>query len=183
MRQCTSGRRRFGTPPQDRYANSGDRLLRAVILVLGLLIGIGYAAERQREFTNKDVERVIQENPGLTAQPQPARAATVYRCKRLSGSITWADRPCHTIEASTTDIFYVPAHLPFGDRVREAENAYRIKYPAVPPLPSGPTAQQRFDECLDLKKRLSDMWGRSRQAYVHLSVPLKKRQEQLGCDP
>ena len=158
-------------------------MLRTIIAVYALMIGgVGDAAERQREFNNTDIERVMRENPGLSAQPAPARSVTVYRCKKPSGAILWADGPCHTIEASTMDLYHVPATLNFAERVRHAQAAHQQKYPAPPPPQAGPTAQQKFDECQELKGRLAALWRRSRESYPHLSTPLKNRQKQLGCD-
>jgi hypothetical protein len=53
-------------------------MLRTIIAICALMIGaVGDAAERQREFNNADIERVMRENPGLSAQPVPPRSATV----------------------------------------------------------------------------------------------------------
>jgi len=158
-------------------------MLRTIIAICALMIGaVGDAAERQREFNNADIERVMRDNPGLSAQPVPPRSATVYRCKKSSGSILWADGPCHTIEASTIDLYHVPANLTVDERVRLAQEAHQRRYPPLQPPQAGPTAQEKFDECQELKGRLAALWRRNRESYQYLSVTLKNRQKQLACD-
>jgi len=183
-----------------RYAQQqGDRAVKSAWsvsggnmrnIVLGAVIACttltGSANEqRQRTFDNSDIERVMRENPGFATPTATPVAATVYHCKKLSGQTAWANRPCHTIDATTTDVYYVPGGLNFDDQTKHAERQHRQKYPPpTSPTSLQPTAQQTFEACNKLKTDLSNLWRRHQntQTYLSLSKPLKARQEQLGCN-
>jgi hypothetical protein len=147
-----------------------------------------FAAERQREFDNSDIERVMRENPGFATKPAPPRAATVYLCKQATGRPLWTDTPCSRSDASTIDIFAVPAGLTFDERIQHAQDQRRQKTPAPRQSASSPrselTLQQKHDECLKLKADLSALWRRrhTTETYLAQSRPIKARQNQIGCD-
>lgn len=161
-------------------------------LSIALLTAVGsavcFAAERQREFDNSDIERIMRENPGFATKPAPPRASTVYLCKQATGRQIWTDTPCSRSDASTIDIFAVPAGLAFDERIRHAQDQRRQKASAPRQSASSPlselTLQQKHDECLKLNADLSALWRRhhTTETYLALSRPIKARQNQIGCD-
>ena len=161
-------------------------------LSIALWVAVGsavcFAAERQREFDNSDIERVMRENPGFATKPAPPRASSVYLCKQTTGRQIWTDTPCSSSDASTIDIFAVPAGLTFDERIRHAQDQRRQKTSAPRQSASSPrselTLQQKHDECLKLKADLSALWRRhhTTETYLALSRPIKARQNQIGCD-
>jgi hypothetical protein len=165
---------------------------RFAVLSIALWVAVGsgmcFAAERQREFDNSDIERVMRENPGFATKPAPPRAATVYLCKQATGRPVWTDTPCSRSDASTIDIFAVPAGLTFDERIQHAQDQRRQKTPAPRQSASSPrselTLQQKHDECLKLKADLSALWRRrhTTETYLAQSRPIKARQNQIGCD-
>jgi len=171
MAECYRGGRRIvfsptTTPIVDRSVaavhsqqlgrTGEERVKRVATAFSALLLAFpSLGIERQREFNNADIERVLRERPAPASRS--SASSRIYLRKPANAGTFWASSRCHHHDANTIHVVNVPPNFTFLEKVRHAE---RMRNEQAQAESNRTTARQNARECRAIDDEVAAIWKR-----------------------